>query len=52
MEEKANQALDKANAMAELNKTPSSDLKDLEAKYAASSTVDDELAALKASLGK
>lgn len=52
MEEKANQALDKANAMAELNKSADSGIKDLEAKYAASSSVDDELAALKASLGK
>lgn len=52
MEEKANQALDKANAMAELNKGTDSGIKDLEAKYAASSSVDDELAALKASLGK
>lgn len=52
MEEKANQALDKANAMAELNKGADSGIKDLEAKYASSSTVDDELAALKASLGK
>lgn len=52
MEEKANQALDKANAMAELNRGESSDLKDLTKKYSSSSNVDDELAALKASLGK
>lgn len=52
MEEKANQALDKANAMAELNRGADSGLKDLEAKYASSTNVDDELAALKASLGK
>lgn len=54
-EEKANAAIDKANAMAELNK-PADSLDDLEAKYASSSasdsSVDDELAALKASLGK
>lgn len=55
-EEKANAAIDKANAMAELNK-PADSIKDLEAKYASTSSVsgtsvDDELAALKASLGK
>lgn len=55
-EEKANAAIDKANAMAELNK-PADSIEDLEAKYASSSSVsgtsvDDELAALKASLGK
>lgn len=55
MEEKANKALDKANAMAELNSV-SNNIQDLTAKYdidtAESSAVDDELAALKASLGK
>ena len=55
MEEKANKALDKANAMAELNAS-TNNLDDLTAKYdintAESSAVDDELAALKASLGK
>lgn len=55
MEEKANKALDKANAMAELNASANS-LDDLAAKYdintSESSAVDDELAALKASLGK
>lgn len=55
-EEKANAAIDKANAMAELNK-PADSIEDLEAKYASTSSVsgssvDDELAALKASLGK
>ncbi|MEW9122721.1 MAG: PspA/IM30 family protein [Thermotaleaceae bacterium] len=50
MEEKANRALDKANAMAELNAGPKDDIKDLAAKYDKSSTVDDELEALKASL--
>lgn len=54
MEQKANEALDHANAMAELNKSSDDDLKDLEAKYSdsPSSAVDDELAALKQSLGK
>lgn len=55
-EQKANAAMDKANAMAELNKTAVDDIADLTAKYgspaADSSAVDDELAALKASLGK
>ncbi len=49
----ANKKLDEANAMAELNKSEKkSDLRDLTAKYAEDSSVDDELAALKASLGK
>ncbi len=56
MEEKANNMLDRANAMAELNKPQGDDLADLEAKYsdtaAGSPAVEDELAALKASLGK
>lgn len=53
MEAKANAALDKANAMAELNAGPQDSIDDLTAKYAnASSDVDDELAALKASLGQ
>lgn len=53
MEAKANAALDKANAMAELNAGPRDSIDDLTAKYAnASSDVDDELAALKASLGQ
>ena len=55
MEAKADKALDQANAMAELN-TPEEkdDLEALELKYGASSSnaVDDELASLKASLGK
>lgn len=50
-EEKANKALDKANAMAELNAGPKDDLKDLTSKYdTPSSSVDAELEALKASL--
>lgn len=53
MEQKANKMLDSANAMAELNREPKDDIEDLTAKYESSSTdVDDELAALKASLGK
>ena len=50
-EQKANQALDKANAMAELNAGPKDDIKDLTAKYdSPSSSIDAELEALKASL--
>lgn len=52
MEEKANKALDKANAMAELNSGPKDEMKDLTAKYDDSSNVDDELEALKANLKK
>lgn len=53
MEAKADAALDKANAMAELNAGPKDDIDDLTAKYSSpSSEIDDELAALKASLGK
>lgn len=56
MEAKANQMLDKANAMAELNSTGASDsgVEDLMSKYDAqpSVAVEDELAALKARLGK
>lgn len=51
MEEKANQALDKANAMAELNSAPKDDIDDLTAKYDNNnSSIDNELEALKASL--
>lgn len=53
MEAKADAALDKANAMAELNAAPADELEDLTKKYSSNaSSVDDELAALKASLGK
>lgn len=53
MEAKANKMLDSANAMAELNRGAKDDIADLTSKYANSaSEVDDELAALKASLGK
>ena len=52
MEEKANRVLDEANAMAELNRGPKDDIKDLEAKYDDSTDVDDELAKLKARLNK
>ena len=54
MEEKANRMLDEANAMCELN-TTKDDVADLAAKYDEDSSntgVDDELAALKARLGK
>ncbi|BCN29626.1 phage shock protein A [Anaeromicropila herbilytica] len=52
MEEKADKMLDKANAMAELNKGPVDDMADLTAKYSDTSNIDDELAALKASLNQ
>lgn len=54
MEDKVNQALDKANAMAELNKSPKDDIEDLAAKYgdSPSSDVEDELERLKAQLKK
>ncbi len=49
----ANKKLDEANAMAELNRAGSTEsIKDLTEKYSQGSDVDDELAALKASLGK
>ena len=54
MEEKANRMLDEANAMSELN-TTKDDVADLAAKYDEDSSntgVDDELAAIKAKLGK
>lgn len=52
-EELANKKLDQANAMAQLNAgNPDAELRDLKKKYAMDTTVDDELAALKASLGK
>lgn len=54
MEAKANNMLDKANAMAELNSSAEADsIDDLAAKYdsAPTAAVDDELAALKAQMG-
>lgn len=52
MEEKANQMLDRANSMAELNSKPVDEAKALEEKYATSTpSVEDELAALKAKMG-
>ena len=55
IEEKANAMLDKANAMQELNKDNEGNIDDLMAKYDSktdnTSSVDDELAALKDSLG-
>ncbi len=52
MEEKANKALDQANAMAELNAAPKDEIKDLKSKYDSKPGVEDELEALKASLNK
>ena len=56
MEDKANQMLDEANAMSELNKTAAeSSIDALTSKYdspANDSFLDDELAALKAQMGK
>ncbi|MGF7145438.1 phage shock protein A [Anaerotaenia torta] len=52
-EDMADKALDKANAMAELNNSLADrTLEDLKDKYASSSNIDDELAALKASLNQ
>lgn len=51
MEEKANKALDKANAITELNANSTNDIADLTQKYnVPSSAIEHELAALKASL--
>lgn len=52
MEEKANRALDEANAMAELNRGSKDDIKDLTAKYDKNTDIDDELAELKKRLNK
>ncbi len=54
MEAKADRMLDQANAMAQLNEKPVDEAAELEKKYqgAASTEVDDALAALKAKLGK
>ncbi|MEA4933297.1 MAG: PspA/IM30 family protein [Lawsonibacter sp.] len=51
-EELANNALDKAKAMAELNQTSESSIEDLKAKYSAApdASIDDELTALKEGL--
>lgn len=52
-EEMADKALDKANAMAALNSSsPEQTIEDLTKKYSSDSSIDDELAALKANLGK
>ena len=53
-ENMADKMLDKANAMSELNAGPQDSVENLANKYDStpSSSVDDELAALKASLGK
>ena len=53
MEEKADNMLDKANAMADLNSEPVDAAKELEKKYAMGSpSVEDELAELKSKMGK
>src|SRR5690625_806194 len=52
MEAKANQALDQANAMAELNREPKDDLEELAAKYDKKARVEDELERLKRRLNK
>ena len=53
MEAKADKMLDEANAMAELNAKEDVDVKELASKYdAPDAAVEDELAALKAKLGK
>lgn len=55
MEAKADRMLDSANAMAELNSAPTDNAQALASKYdsgAVSSSVDAELAAMKARLGK
>lgn len=52
-EDLADKALDKANAMAELNRSSQEDtIEDLTKKYSIDSNVEDELAALKASMNK
>ncbi|MCU9615333.1 PspA/IM30 family protein [Caldibacillus lycopersici] len=50
MEDKINQAMDRANAMAELNARPKDDIEELTAKYDKKVDVEDELAALKEKL--
>lgn len=55
MEEKINKMTDEADAMEELNASKKDDVEDLAKKYETketTSSVDDELAALKASMGK
>jgi phage shock protein A len=52
-EEMVDKALDKANAMAELNNSSKEQtIEDLTEKYSSKANVDDELAALKASMNK
>lgn len=50
LEDKINQSLDEAEAMAQLNRSPEDDIEDLAAKYTKKVSVDDELAALKAQI--
>lgn len=51
-EDLADKALDKANAMSDLNRSTSKSIDDLTKKYDVDTSVDDELAALKASMNK
>lgn len=51
MEDKVNEMLDEANAMAELNAGEKDDIKDLQAKYESDVQVDNELDRLKAKIG-
>ncbi|HEX6593434.1 MAG TPA: PspA/IM30 family protein [Bacillota bacterium] len=50
MEDKVNQTLDEANALAELNEGPKDDMKQLTERYKSNVDVDDELALLKEQL--
>ncbi len=51
MEAKADRLLDEANSMAELNETPKDSAEEIAKKYAQDSSVEDELAKMKAELG-
>lgn len=51
MEAKADRLLDEANSMAELNETPKDSAEEIAKKYARDSSVEDELAKMKAELG-
>ena len=51
MEAKANRLLDEANSMAELNEEPKDSAEEIAKKYDKDSSVDDELAKMKAELG-
>ena len=51
MEAKADRLLDEANSMAELNEEPKDSAEEIAKKYDKDSSVDDELAKMKAELG-